>query len=320
MSRITSEHYDDIDLELDRYADYEAAFTERTRRKAKPNHKPKKSKAQQLDSVAAEVDGLEGGLRTTYRPSLFEEGWLLDSLRPFYDMGLITDVLARVKGGKEANVYRVAGSPNAGVELLAAKVYRPAMFRTMKNDSAYREGRATLNSEGHVIKHRENRETRALKKKSDFGRELAHGSWLMHEYGALQMLHAAGAAVPRPVAIASNAILMDYCGDNALAAPTLSEIRLTPKQARAAFDTVLETVQIMLRHGMVHGDLSAYNVLYWDDQPIVIDLPQVVEVDGNPNARSFLQRDLERLAQYFASCGDERDPHALLRELWIDAR
>ncbi|MBK9124797.1 MAG: hypothetical protein IPM16_16990 [Chloroflexi bacterium] len=319
MSRSTSEHYDDIDLEMDRYADYEAAFTERTRRKAKANHKPKKSQAQQLDSVAA-VEGLEGGFNTTYRPGLFEGGWLLDSLRPFYDMGLMTDVLARVKGGKEANVYRVAGSPNAGADLLAAKVYRPAMFRTMKNDSAYREGRSTLNSDGHVIKQSNNRITRALKKKSDFGKAVAHGSWLMHEYGALQTLHEAGAAVPRPIAIASNAILMDYCGDDALAAPTLAEVRLTAKQARAAFDTVLETVQIMLRHGMVHGDLSAYNVLYWDDQPIVIDLPQVVEVDGNPNARSYLERDLERLTQYFGACGDDRDPHALVRELWIDAR
>jgi RIO kinase 1 len=195
------------------------------------------------------------------------------------------------------------------------------MFRTMKNDSTYREGRNTLNSEGHVIKEQaSNRVMRAVKKKSSFGREVSHGSWLMHEYGTMQKLHAAGAAVPKPVASAGNSILMGYYGDDTLAAPLLSEIRLEEDQARAAFDTVLNTVQIMLRFGMVHGDLSPYNVLYWDEQAVVIDFPQVIEVDGNPNARQFLKRDLTRLCDYFADCGDERDPDALVRELWVEIR
>lgn len=312
--------FDEIDAELDQYSDYEAQFAERTRRKNKAGHRPKKSTEALLTSVA-EVEGLEGGFKTTYRPGLFEEGWLLDSLRPFYEMGLMTDVLGRVKGGKEANVYRVEGSDNLGGGLWAAKVYRPQMFRTMKNDSTYREGRSTLNSEGHVIKQQaSNRVMRAVAKKSSFGREVSHGSWLMHEFGTLQKLHKAGAAVPKPVASAGNSILMGYYGDDTLAAPLLSEIRLDEHQAREAFDTILNTVQIMLNFGMVHGDLSPYNVLYWDDQAVVIDFPQVIEVDGNPNARQFLTRDLTRLCDYFAACGDERDPHALTRELWVEIR
>lgn len=311
---------DEIDAELDRYSEYEARFTERTGRKPRAAHQHGKSKQPRLSDVA-EAEGLEGGFKTTYKPGLFEEGWLLGSLRSFYDMGLITDVLGRVKGGKEANVYRVEGSLNLGGGRWAAKVYRPQMFRTMKNDSTYREGRNTLTSEGHVIKQQaSNRIVRALAKKSAFGREVAHRSWLMHEYGTLQKLYAAGAAVPKPVAAAGNAILMGYYGDGTRAAPLLSEIRLDADQAREAFDTVLNTVQIMLRFGMVHGDLSPYNVLYWDGQAVVIDFPQVLEVDGNPNARQFLLRDLTRLCDYFAACGDARDPDALLTELWLEIR
>src|SRR5699024_1794268 len=135
--------------------EYEEQFTQHQRRQ-KNNASAKEKKAQQASraqiSTVAEAEGLEGGFKTTYKPGLFEEGWLLDSLRPFYEMGLMTDVLGRVKGGKEANVYRVEGSSNLDGGLWAAKVYRPQMFRTMKNDSTYREGRSTLNSEGHVIK------------------------------------------------------------------------------------------------------------------------------------------------------------------------
>jgi RIO kinase 1 len=320
----TGYDFDEIDAELDRYLEYEEQFTQHQRRQ-KNNASAKEKKAQQASraqiSTVAEAEGLEGGFKTTYKPGLFEEGWLLDSLRPFYDMGLMTDVLGRVKGGKEANVYRVEGSDNLGGGLWAAKVYRPQMFRTMKNDSTYREGRSTLNSEGHVIKQQaSNRVMRAVAKKSSFGREVSHGSWLMHEYGTMQKLHKAGAAVPKPVASAGNSILMGYYGDETLAAPLLSEIRLDEDQAREAFDTVLNTVQIMLSFGMVHGDLSPYNVLYWEDQAVVIDFPQVIEVDGNPNARQFLTRDLTRLCDYFADCGDERDPDALVRELWVEIR
>ena len=321
MIHYSSSDFDDIDAELDRYSDYEAQFNEHARRKNKADHKPKKSQGTLLSSVAAETGGMEGGFKTTYVPGLFEQSWLPFSLKPFYEMGLITDVLGRVKGGKEANVYRVEGSANVGGGLLAAKVYRPQMFRNLKNDSAYREGRSTLNSEGHVIKQQAtNRVIRALEKKSAFGREVAHGSWLMYEFGTMKMLHAAGAAVPKPYASSANAILMSYCGDETLGAPSLAEISLDEDQAHAAFDTVLNTVEIMLRHGLVHGDLSPYNVLYWDDAATVIDFPQVVEVDGNPNARDFLLRDLTRLCDYFARCGDERDPHALLEAMWLDRR
>lgn len=327
MRRISIVNYfshadsDDIDTELDRYRDYEDQFAENARvsQRKNPKHKPKKTEAAQLNSIA-EVDGLEGGFKTTYKPGLFEEGWLLNSLRPFYDMGLMTDVVSRVKGGKEANVYCVQGSPNLDNALVAAKVYRPQMFRSIKNDSAYREGRNTLNSEGSVVKKSDNRIMRALGKKSAFGMEVAHTSWLMHEFGTMKSLHALGAAVPRPIQASPNAILMEYCGDGTLGAPTLAEIRLDEEQAYAAFDTVLQTVEIMLRLGLVHGDLSAYNILYWDEQATVIDFPQVIEVDGNPNARDFLRRDLTRLCQYFGACGDVRDPETLLEALWLDRR
>lgn len=313
---MTPADFDDIDAELDRYADYEAQFSTHTRRKTKANHKPKKSHGAVINSMVAEADGLEGGFNTTYVPGLFEKGWLLESLRPFYEMGLITDVLGKVKGGKEANVYRVQGSANLNGRLLAAKVYRPQIFRTMKNDSAYREGRNTLTSEGHVIKKTDTRIMRALGKKSDFGVQVAHTSWLMHEYSTLQKLHAAGALVPQAFGSAENAILMDYRGSSTLAAPLLAEIQLDEAQATAAFDRILDTVKTMLQLGVVHGDLSAYNVLYWDDEPTVIDFPQVLDVHGNASARDYLLRDITRLCDYFAGCGDERDPNEITESLW----
>jgi RIO kinase 1 len=304
-----------FDDELDRYADYEAQFQERQPRKRKANHKPKQSIAEQITS-AAETSGLEGGFKTTYKPGLFEEGWLLESLRPLYEMGLITDVLGRVKGGKEANVYRVAGSPNTGHALLAAKVYRPHMFRTLKDDSAYRQGRSVLTGEGRAVKPSDHRVMRAIGKKSAFGEQVAHTSWLMHEYNTLKALYERGAAVPQPISSSPNAILMSYRGNETLAAPTLIEVALDPDQAVGAFRTVLATIRALLGIGLVHGDLSAYNVLYWDDQATVIDFPQVISIEGNPQARELLKRDLTRIVDYFSRCGLTLDTEALLEQLW----
>ena len=150
-----------------------------------------------MDEIA-EVEGLEGGFRTTYRPGLFEESWLPYSLRAFYDRALITDVLARVKGGKEASVYRCEAHPVLDVQFVAAKVYRPRMLRNLRNDKMYREGRAILKENGKAAKPNDHRFMRALNKKTDFGMQAEHTSWLMYEFTTLQKLHAAGASVPAP--------------------------------------------------------------------------------------------------------------------------
>jgi RIO kinase 1 len=259
---------------------------------------------------------LELGFRTTYRPSRYEEGWLFSSLRAFYDEGLITDVVRLVKGGKEASVYCCQAHPATGHGLLAAKVYRPRMFRNLRNDKMYRQGREVLTAEGRPAGKQAGTFARAIRNKSTFGLQAAHTSWLMYEYTALERLHETGAAVPQPVAPSNNAILMTYHGDEHMAAPTLNTIGLERGEAEALFLEVLRNVDLMLQHELVHGDLSAYNILYWQGEITIIDFPQVVNLHANPKAHFILRRDIQRTCEYFGQQGVRCNPGAIMDEMW----
>lgn len=289
----------------------------RRRRKAKVGHVPKKSRGQIIAELTDDTAGLEDGFNTTYQPSRYEEGWLLSSIRSFYDRGLINDVLALVQGGKEASVYRCQADPATGTTVLAVKVYRPRKFRTMRNDSLYRQGRAILDAYGHDHDYaRDQRIIRAIGKKTTFGRQVQHTSWLMHEYTAMECLYQAGAAVPQPVAVSDNAILMSYHGDAHVAAPTLSQVSVELDEAEPLFQEVLRNVKLMLQHDLIHGDLSAYNILYWEGEITLIDFPQATNLHANDNAYSILRRDVRRVCEYFARQGMECDPRDTMDELW----
>jgi RIO kinase 1 len=264
----------------------------------------------------ADAEGYEGGFTTTYRPSRHEEGWLLESLRSFYDRELITDVLAHVKGGKEANVYCCEADPAIGVDLLAAKVYRPLQFRAIRNDSLYRHGRDVLTSTGRAVKKTDHRIMRAIGKKTRFGTEVMQTSWLMHEYKTMEQLCGAGGAVPRPIAVSDNAILMDYCGEAGWGAPTLNEVELDPNEAAPLLQDVLYNVELMLQHNLIHGDLSAYNILYWAGEITIIDFPQATNSLTNCDAYAILERDIARVCEYFARQGVQREPAAIIDDLW----
>nr|HRC77840.1 RIO1 family regulatory kinase/ATPase [Kouleothrix sp.] len=267
-------------------------------------------------SELAEASGLEAGFVTTYQPARYEAIWLLDSLRPFYDERLITDVLAQVKGGKEASVYRCAADPTTGAASLAAKIYRPRQFRNLRNDAMYREGRAILTADGRPAKKTDHRLMRAVGKKTAFGAQVSHTSWVMFEYTTIERLHAAGASVPKPYAAAENGILMEYFGDERRAAPTLNETSLPRSVAVRLFESVLHDVELLLGQGMVHGDLSAYNMLFWDGRVIMIDFPQVAAISGNRQAEFILRRDIARVCEYFARQGVRCNPGALATSMW----
>lgn len=308
---------------MDDFEKYESDFDpmlhdRQARRKRKPKaaHQAKKSQQDVMSEISEYTERLEGGFKTTYKPGLFEEGWLLNSLRSFYDTEAITDILGRVKGGKEASVYRCAGHPTIGHDMVAAKVYRPRMFRNLSNDAMYREGREVLSEQGHVIKKTDSRAMRALGKKSAFGQQVAQVSWLMYEYGTLQTLYKAGASVPKPIAASENALLMTYHGDEARGAPSLHETSLSVKEARVLYNEVLHNIEIMLSHGLVHGDLSAYNILYEAGKIVIIDFPQVVYVQGNTNAYNMLQRDITRVCDYFETQGVETHAYGVFKRLW----
>lgn len=312
------------DSYFDKYDDYEDLFnplhTDRKAgkaRKGKTKHTPKKSQ-DQIVAALADAVGLEGGFKTTYHPGLFEEGWLLESLKDFFNQHYISDVLARVKGGKEASVYRCQGTKAVGGGNVAAKVYRPRMFRNLRNDAAYREGRGVLSSDGHDVNQtvHADRIRRAIGKKTAYGKQLSHTSWLMHELKTLQTLYNAGASVPKPFAASENAILMSYHGDDKMAAPILQDVTLEADEARNLINAVLWNIELMLRHDLIHGDLSAYNILYWEGKITIIDFPQVVNSKGNGNARFILERDVTRICEYFAEQGVERDPEAITHRLW----
>jgi RIO kinase 1 len=250
----------------------------------------------------------------TYTGSRFEREWILTYLGAFYDTHLLTDVLCRVKGGKEANVYCCQAHPGLGMDLLAAKLYRPRMLRNLRNDARYRQGRDYLDEYGKVI--HDHGLLVAIRKGTSVGKETVHTSWLEHEYRTLETLRAAGCSVPRPVSVGNNTILMEYIGDPDRPAPTLHEVHLPARQARPLFDSLMTDIDRMLAAGKVHGDLSSYNVLYWQGEGRIIDLPQAVDPRQNPDAWDIFHRDITRLCQYFQPYGLGRNPPALAAELW----
>lgn len=310
------------DFYADEYEQFEDQFDPmrtnrqaRRSRKAKTQHQPKKVEEEVLHDIA-DTEGLEAGFNPTYQPSKYEQGWLLSSIETFYDQQLITDVLSLVRGGKEASVYCCEAHPTTGVDLIAAKVYRPRMFRQLRNDKMYREGREILTGEGRAIKKSDHRIMRAVGKKTAFGAQVSHTSWLMHEYNTLENLYELGAAVPKPIGHSENAILMGYCGDADMPASPLSEIQLEPDEAEPLFAEVMRNIELMLKHQMIHGDLSAYNILYWNGQINLIDFPQVTNSRTNTNAYSILLRDITRVCEYFGRHGVHRNSADLTRDLW----
>jgi RIO kinase 1 len=138
----------------------------------------------------------------------------------------------------------------------------------------------------------------------------------MHEYTTLERLYQVGAAVPRPIGAGENAILMSYIGDGRRAAPTLHEVDLTPNEAEPLFCEVLRNIELMLQQDLIHGDLSAYNILYVDGRITLIDFPQVVNGQANPRARFILNRDIQRVCEYFTGQGVQVDPAAIMNDLW----
>ena len=307
------------------------------------HRKPKKSQEEVFFELAEE-DRMGGG----FTPSLafasshrnhmsrHELEWILTYLGAFYDDHLISDVLRRVKGGKEATVYCCLAAPGIGdrgsgigpsadpipnfpspipdPRFLAGKVYHPREFRSLKNDALYRQGRAVLDDEGKGVRGR--REALAITKKTSFGQEMRHYSWLASEFETLRRLHAAGADVPEPIAHNDNAILMEYIGDETWPAPPLSSVRLQPGEAGPLFDHLIHNVEVMLSQDVVHADLSAFNVLYWEGKATIIDFPQAVNPYVNPDAYALFARDVERLCQYFARYGLAPDPAALAQDIW----
>jgi RIO kinase 1 len=231
-----------------------------------------------------------------------------DVIEHFLGEGLIEKVIRPLKHGKEASVHLCRANPRLTGETLAAlKVYHPLDRRDFRDESIYRDG--------EWIKERRIRV--ALEKKTRFGREVQGGIWVHREWETLKALQGSGIGVPRPIESTGDAILMTYVGDEADAAPRLHEHRTGDvEEAEDLADQVVGAVERMLYRDVIHGDLSAYNLLVWEGDVTVIDFPQAVDPRKNRHARALLERDLERVGEHFERVGVRRPWGRLAADLW----
>ena len=211
---------------------------------------------------------------------------------PLVEEGLVDEVLRQLKSGKEAVVYVV----RCGEEVLCAKVYKEAEKRAFRQAVQYTEGRKVKNS----------RRARAMEKGSRYGREELEAAWQNAEVTALHRLADAGVRVPKPRNFLEGVLLMELVtDDNGHAAPRLIDVELTAEQARTYHLFLIRQVVRMLCVGLIHGDLSEYNVLVDSQGPVIIDLPQAVDAAGNNSAAEIFKRDVHNLAVWFGNFAPE---------------
>ena len=224
-------------------------------------------------------------------------------IQPLVDQGMVDEVVRRLMSGKEADVYVV----RCGSELRCAKVYKEAVKRGFKQAVQYQEGRKVRNS----------RRARAMEKGSKFGRKQQEETWQTAEVDALYRLADAGVRVPRPHVCVDGVLVMELITDkDGDVAPRLVDVSLTAQQGRTDHAVVMRHVVRMLCAGLVHGDLSEFNVLAGEDGPVIIDLPQAVDAAANNNARSMLERDVDNMTRYYAQFAPELLDTRYAKEIW----
>ena len=225
------------------------------------------------------------------------------SLEPLVQDGLVDEVIRPLKSGKEAAVYVVSSEG----EIRCAKVYKEANKRGFHKQVLYQEGRKVRNS----------RQARAMEKKTRFGRKQQEDVWQNAEVDALYRLAAAGVRVPKPYNFVEGVLLMELVTDeHGAAAPRLNDLEMSGEQALEYHGILIKEVVKMLCAGIVHGDLSEFNILVDPDGPVIIDLPQAVDAAANNNAARMLERDVNNLAAYFGRFAPELLGTSYGKEIW----
>ncbi|ANG63485.1 kinase [Marinobacterium aestuarii] len=222
---------------------------------------------------------------------------------PLVEDGLVDEVISRLMSGKEADVYVV----RCGTEIRCAKVYKEATKRSFKQAVNYQEGRKVKNS----------RRARAMEKGSKFGRKQQEETWQNAEVDALYRLAAAGVRVPQPYGCTDGVLLMELITDEAGdVAPRLSDVSMSAEQALEDHALLMNYVMRMLCAGVVHGDLSEFNVLVDEYGPVIIDLPQAVDAAANNHAQSMLARDVDNMTHYYSQFAPQLLGSRYAKEIW----
>jgi RIO kinase 1 len=224
-------------------------------------------------------------------------------IQPLVEEGLVDSVIRQLMSGKEAMVYVV----RCGDEVRCAKVYKEASQRSFRQNASYQEGRKVKNS----------RQARAMEKGTRYGRKMQEEVWQNAEVDALYRLAAAGVRVPRPYICFEGVLLMDLVTDAAgNAAPRLNDVDLSESLALDYHAQLLRQVVLMLCAGIIHGDLSEYNILVGVDGPVIIDLPQAVDAASNTTAGQMLERDAANLATFFGRFAPRLLDRQYGKEIW----
>jgi RIO kinase 1 len=224
-------------------------------------------------------------------------------LQPLVDDGVVDEVIRPLMSGKEADVYIV----RCGSKIRCAKIYKDALKRSFKKAAQYTEGRKVRNT----------RRARAIEKGSKFGRKQQEDTWQNAEVDALYRLARAGVRVPEPYGCFDGVLLMELITDeNGDVAPRLNEVSMSAEQAREDHAQVMHYVMCMLNAGLVHGDLSEFNVLVDENGPVIIDLPQAVDAAANNNARAMLERDVKNMTDYYGLFAPELLGSHYAQEIW----
>jgi RIO kinase 1 len=224
-------------------------------------------------------------------------------LQPLVEDGLIDEVKSQLMSGKEAQIYVV----RCGDAIRCAKVYKEAKQRSFKQAVQYQEGRKVKNS----------RRARAMEKRTRYGQKESEQAWLNAEVDALYCLAAAGVRVPEPYGFVDGVLLMELVTDaDGNAAPRLNDLALTSEQAIDYYGRIIAEIVRMLCAGIVHGDLSPFNVLVDSEGPVIIDLPQAVNAAANNSAGMMLERDVVNMAIYFGGFAPELLKTDYGKEIW----
>ncbi|AWB58510.1 PA4780 family RIO1-like protein kinase [Colwellia sp. Arc7-D] len=224
-------------------------------------------------------------------------------IQPLVNDGLIDEVISQLMSGKEATVYMV----RCGDDIRCAKVYKEAIKRSFKKAAQYQEGRKSRNS----------RRARAMEKGSKYGRDQQESAWQNAEVDALYQLAEAGVRVPQPFGCFDGVLLMELVTtDDGDVAPRLNDVVMPAEQAEEDHTLVMHYVKLMLCAGIIHGDLSEFNVLVDDYGPVIIDLPQAVDASANNNAKAMLMRDVTNMTNYYGQFSPALKQSKYGQEMW----